>query len=187
VEEQGATAYQGAHLCHAADRRRYLAGTNTRRVRRALGLPVWRRVGKDTVSRVWRKVKSDWDAWNPVAWRRADRAADLDGTVVRVGWTAKSDSVSLLVVLGVARTARSVARDQGMARSSEAWPPFSDDLINRGLRGPSSSSSNGAPVSTRRLLPCGRVRSSDARSTAQEPSGACTEALHDEVTAITPT
>jgi len=42
----------------------YLAGTNTRRVRRALGTLFAGAVGKDTVSRVWRKVKSDWDAWN---------------------------------------------------------------------------------------------------------------------------
>ena len=43
---------------------RYLAGTNTRRVRRALSTLFAGSVGKDTVSRVWRKVKSDWDAWN---------------------------------------------------------------------------------------------------------------------------
>src|ERR1700748_2441401 len=42
----------------------YLAGTNTRRVRRALTSLFGGAVGKDTVSRVWRKVKSDWDAWN---------------------------------------------------------------------------------------------------------------------------
>jgi len=42
----------------------YLAGTNTRRVRRALSTPFAGAVGKDTVSRAWRKVKSDWDVWN---------------------------------------------------------------------------------------------------------------------------
>ena len=41
----------------------YLAGTNTRRVRRALAALFGGAVGKDTVSRVWRKVKGDWDAW----------------------------------------------------------------------------------------------------------------------------
>jgi hypothetical protein len=39
-----------------------LAGTNTRRVRRALQALFGGAV--DTVSRTWRKVKSDWDAWN---------------------------------------------------------------------------------------------------------------------------
>ena len=42
----------------------YLAGTNTRRVRRALAALFGGAVGKDTVSRVWRKVKGDWDIWN---------------------------------------------------------------------------------------------------------------------------
>jgi len=42
----------------------YLAGTNTRRARRALSTLFAGSVGKDAVSRVWRKVKSDWDAWN---------------------------------------------------------------------------------------------------------------------------
>jgi hypothetical protein len=42
-------------------------------------------VGKDTVSRVWRKVKSDWEAWN--ARSLVDEPIVrliLDGTVVRV-------------------------------------------------------------------------------------------------------
>jgi hypothetical protein len=40
----------------------YLAGTNTRRVRRALAALFGGTVGKDTVSRTWRKVKSSEDA-----------------------------------------------------------------------------------------------------------------------------
>jgi len=39
----------------------YLAGTNTRRVRRALTTLFHGAVSKDTVS-TWRKVKTDWDA-----------------------------------------------------------------------------------------------------------------------------
>ena len=42
----------------------YLAGTNTRRVRRALAALFGGTVSKDIVSRVWRKVKGVWDAWN---------------------------------------------------------------------------------------------------------------------------
>ena len=42
----------------------YLAGTNTRRVRRALNTVFAGPVGKDVVSRVWRKTKGGWDAWN---------------------------------------------------------------------------------------------------------------------------
>ena len=40
----------------------YLAGTNTRRVKRALAALFGGAVGKDVVSRKWRKVKVDWDA-----------------------------------------------------------------------------------------------------------------------------
>ena len=42
----------------------YLSGTNTRRVRRALKAVFAGDVAKDVVSRTWRKVKADWDAWN---------------------------------------------------------------------------------------------------------------------------
>src|SRR4051812_42191596 len=41
----------------------YLAGTNTRRVKRALAVLFTGAVGKDVVSRTWRKVRTDWDAW----------------------------------------------------------------------------------------------------------------------------
>src|SRR5215216_5659118 len=80
----------------------YLAGTNTRRVRRALAALFGGAVGKDTVSRTWRKVKSDWDAWNarPLAEEPIVRLI-LDGTVVRVRLDRKATSISLLVVLGV--------------------------------------------------------------------------------------
>jgi transposase-like protein len=82
----------------------YLAGTNTRRVKRALAALFRGAVGKDVVSRTWRKVKADWDAWN-----RRDLALEdvvrliLDGTVVRVRLDRKATNVSLLVVLGVRR------------------------------------------------------------------------------------
>jgi putative transposase len=62
----------------------YLSGTNTRRVRRALAALFGGAVGKDTVSRVWRKTKGDWDVWN--ARSLADEPIIrliLDGTVVR--------------------------------------------------------------------------------------------------------
>ena len=48
----------------------YLAGTNTRRVRRALAGLFGGKVGKDAVSRAWRKVKTDWESW---------QARDLSG------------------------------------------------------------------------------------------------------------
>ena len=79
----------------------YLSGTNTRRVRRALGALFKGAVGKDVVSRTWRKVQTDWEAWC----RRSLAEEDvvrliLDGTVVRVRLDRKATSNSL-VVLGV--------------------------------------------------------------------------------------
>ena len=78
----------------------YLSGTNTRRVQRALAALFRGTVGKDVVSRAWRKVKADWDAWC-----RRDLAGEdivwlvLDGTVVKVRLDRKATSLSLLVVL----------------------------------------------------------------------------------------
>ena len=81
----------------------YLSGTNTRRgVRRALAALFGGAVGKDTVSRVWRKVQTDWDAWNarPLKDEQIVRLI-LDGTVVRVRLDRKATAISLLVVIGV--------------------------------------------------------------------------------------
>ena len=117
----------------------YLAGTNTRRVRRALAALFGGAVGKDTVSRVWRKVKSDWDAWNArsLAQEPIVRLI-LDGTVVRVRLDRKATSISLLVVIGVRADGQKVllALKSMGGESTEAWRAVLDDLIKRGLRRP---------------------------------------------------
>jgi putative transposase len=126
----------------------YLAGTNTRRVRRALGALFGGAVGKDTVSRVWRKVKGDWDAWN--ARSLADEPIVrliLDGTVVRVRLDRKATSISLLVVIGVRADGQKVLlaiKSMG-GESTEAWRAVLDDLIQRGLRRPEFLIVDGAP------------------------------------------
>ncbi len=126
----------------------YLAGTNTRRVRRALAALFGGAVGKDTVSRVWRKVKSDWDAWN--ARSLADEPIVrliLDGTVVRVRLDRKATSISLLVVIGVRADGQKVllAITSMGGESTEAWRAVLDDLIRRGLRRPEFLIVDGAP------------------------------------------
>jgi putative transposase len=126
----------------------YLAGTNTRRVRRALAALFRGAVSKDIVSRVWRKIKSDWDAWNA-----RSLAGDpivrliLDGTVVRVRLDRKATSISLLVVLGVREDGQKVllaVKHMG-SESTEAWRCVLDDLIARGLRRPAFLIVDGAP------------------------------------------
>jgi len=126
----------------------YLSGTNTRRVRRALRALFGGAVGKDTVSRVWRKVKSDWEAWN------ARSLVDdpivrliLDGTVVRVRLDREATSISLLVVMGVRADGQKVLlaiKSMG-GESTEAWRAVLDDLIRRGLRRPQFLIVDGAP------------------------------------------
>lgn len=117
----------------------YLAGTNTRRVRRALAAVFGGAVSKDTVSRVWRKVKSDWEAWNArsLAEEPIVRLI-LDGTVVRVRLDRKATSIVLLVVLGVREDGQKVllaVKNMG-GETSEAWRVVLDDLVKRGLRKP---------------------------------------------------
>jgi putative transposase len=117
----------------------YLAGTNTRRVKRALGALFKGAIGKDVVSRVWRKVKADWEAWT----RRDLTEEDivrliLDGSVVRVRLDRKATNISLLVVLGVRRDGQKIllaVRNMG-GESEAAWRGVLDDLVARGLRTP---------------------------------------------------
>ena len=126
----------------------YLAGTNTRRVRRALAALFGGTVGKDTVSRTWRKVKSDWEAWNSRALAEEPIVRlILDGTVVRVRLDRKATSISLLVVLGVRADGQKVLlaiRSMG-GESAEAWRTVLGDLIKRGLRRPEFLIVDGAP------------------------------------------
>jgi putative transposase len=166
----------------------YLAGTNTRRVRRALATLFGGAVGKDAVSRTWRKVKSDWDAWN--ARSLADEPIVrliLDGTVVRVRLDRKATAVSLLVVLGVRADGQKVLlaiKSMG-GESAVAWRSVLDDLIRRGLRRPEFLIVDGA----------GGLDSAIAAVWDGVPVQRCTvhkhrnllahapERLHDEVTA----
>jgi len=100
----------------------YLSGTNTRRVGRALA-SVFRGggVSKDTVSRAWRKIKTDWEAWNARDVSSEDIVRlILDGTVVRVRLDRKSTAISLLVVLGVRRDGQKPISHRGLARKKES-------------------------------------------------------------------
>ena len=117
----------------------YLAGTNSRRVRRALAAVFGGAISKDTVSRVWRKVKADWDTWNvrSLAEEPIIRLI-LDGTVVRARVDRKATSIVLLVVLGIREDGQKVLlaiRNMG-GETSAAWCAVLDDLVRRGLRKP---------------------------------------------------
>src|SRR5215468_7357989 len=126
----------------------YLAGTNTRRVGRALASVFRGAVSKDTVGRVWRKIKGDWEAWN-----KRDLGPEdiirliLDGTTVRVRIDRKATTISLLIVLGVRRDGQKVLlaiRSMG-GESEAAWRTVLDDLVARGLKQPELAIVDGAP------------------------------------------
>jgi len=105
----------------------YLAGTNTRRVRRALA------------------ALFRWNA-RPLAGEPIVRLI-LDGTVVRVRLDRKATSISLLVVIGVREDGQKVmlaVKNMG-GESAEAWRTVLDDLIKRGLRRPAFLIVDGAP------------------------------------------
>ena len=126
----------------------YLAGTNTRRVRRALTAVFGGTVSKDTVSRAWRKVKSDWEAWNarPLTDEPIIRLI-LDGTVVRVRLDKKATSISLLVALGVRQDGQKIllaVKNMG-GESEAAWRALLDDLVGRGLQTPALVIVDGSP------------------------------------------
>lgn len=126
----------------------YLSGTNTRRVRRALNAVFAGPVGKDVVSRVWRKAKGDWDAWNArsLAEEPIVRLI-LDGTVARVRLDRKATAVSLLVALGVRADGQKVLlaiKTMG-GESETAWRALLDDLVKRGLPTPELIVVDGAP------------------------------------------
>ncbi|MGH6831093.1 MAG: IS256 family transposase, partial [Methylocella sp.] len=126
----------------------YLAGTNTRRVRRALKSVFAGAAGKDVVSRTWRKAKGDWDAWNArsLAGEPIIRLI-LDGTIVRVRLDKKATSISLLVALGVRQDGQKVllaVKNMG-GESEAAWRALLDDLVKRGLKTPELAIVDGAP------------------------------------------
>lgn len=126
----------------------YLSGTNTRRVRRALGALFDGAIGKDVVSRAWHKVQTDW-----AAWQERDLSKDdivrlvLDGTVVRVRLDKRATGLSVLVALGVRRDGQKVLlglKNMG-GESAAAWRAFLDGLAARGLGRPELAIVDGAP------------------------------------------
>jgi hypothetical protein len=126
----------------------YLSGTNARGVRRALAAVFAGPLGKDVVSRAWRRVKGDWDASNarPLGEEPIVRLM-LDGTVVRIHLDRRATSISLLMALGVRADGQKVLLAiRSMGEESEAaWRALLDDLVKRGLRTPDLVIADGAP------------------------------------------
>lgn len=126
----------------------YLAGTNTRRVKRALHGLFQGAVSKDVVSRTWRKVKVDWDVWCARSLADEDIVRlILDGTVIKTRIDRKATNISVLAAIGVRRDGQKVLlaiKDMG-GESKAAWRQFIDDLDKRGLVKPEFVIVDGAP------------------------------------------
>jgi putative transposase len=128
-----------SHRAEALIAQAYLAGMNTRRVRRALAGLFAGRVGKDVVSRAWQRSRSAWETW-----QQRDLAGEdivrliLDGTVVKVRLDKKATAVSLLIALGIRRDGQKVVlaiRNMG-GESEAAWRQVLEDLTFRGMAKP---------------------------------------------------
>jgi transposase-like protein len=117
----------------------YLAGVNTRRVRRALQTLFAGRISKDAVSRAWRKTRAAWEAWQQRDLTDEDIVRlILDGTVVKVRLDRQATAISLLIVLGIRRDGQKVVlaiKDMG-GESEAAWRAVLEDLLARGLAKP---------------------------------------------------
>src|SRR6516164_3612207 len=141
-EDEAAPSVVGVRHGH---RERTLTGTfgKTR-----IAVPRARLTGKDVVSRVWRKTKGDWDAWNArsLAEQPIVRLI-LDGTVARVRLDRRATSISLLVALGVrADGQKMLLAIKSMGGEGEAaWRALLDDLVRRGLPTPELVVVDGAP------------------------------------------
>ena len=154
-----------SHRAEALIAQAYLAGMNTRRVRRALGSLFAGHVGKDVVSRAWQRTRSAWETW-----QRRDLAGEdivrliLDGTVVKVRLDRKATAISLLIALGIRRDGQKVVLAiKSMGGESEAaWRQLLDDLTARAWPSPSWSSSTAARGSRPPWPACGPTSPSNA-------------------------
>jgi len=166
----------------------YLAGTNTRRVKRALFSLFDGAVSKDVVSRAWRKVKVDWEAWCARSLAGEDIVRlILDGTVVKARIDRKATAISVLVAIGVRRDGQKILlaiRNMG-GESRAAWRAFLGDLDARGLKAPDFVIVDGAPgleAALAELWPDAPVQ----RCTVHKHRNLLAHApksLHDELTA----
>jgi putative transposase len=118
------------------------------RVKRALFGLFEGAVGKDVVSRAWRKVKVDWDAWC------ARSLADEDIVRLILGRHRDQDAAGPQghEHLGAGRHRRAPRRPEGAAvhpahgrGEHAAWRQFLDDLDARGLKRPEFVIVDGAP------------------------------------------
>ena len=167
----------------------YLAGTNTRRVKRALFGLFEGAVSKDVVSRAWRKVKVDWDAWCARSLAEEDIVRlILDGTVMKARMDRKATASRCSrpsACAGTGRRSCSSIRNMG-GESTAAWRAVPRRSRRpRPEARPTSSSSTARPGSRRRSPRSGARTLPIQRCTVHKHRNLLAHApksLHDELT-----
>lgn len=118
----------------------YLAGANTRRIRKALEpLLGESNLSKSAISRVVQRIKTSFESWST-----RDLAADrfevlyLDGIHLKVRLVRRVVSAPVLIALGVREdgTKELVSLRLAAAESGATWEGLIDDLSKRGLEAP---------------------------------------------------
>lgn len=118
----------------------YLCGTNTRKIRHALGpLLEGAALSKSTVSRIVARLGGHFDAW-----RKRDLSGEdiaiifLDGFNLKIRMGRKVSSIPVLVAIGVRMDGTKVllALEIRSSESEAAWRAVTDDLCDRGVKTP---------------------------------------------------
>ena len=147
---------------------------------------------KDVVSRAWRKVKTDWEAWCARGLAEEDIVRlILDGTVVKARIDRKATAISVLAAIGVRRDGQKVllairnmggestAGVAGVPRRPRRPRPEGAGLRHRRRR---SGPRGGADRAVRRMR-----RSSAARFTSANLLAHAPKSLHDSGSPTTAT
>lgn len=118
----------------------YLAGANTRRIKKALSpLLGQQNLSKSAISRIVGRLKMLFEQW-----RRRDLSRErhvllfLDGFHLKVRLVKRVVSVPVLVAMGVSEdgSKRLIALELAVSESSESWGGLVADLVERGLSSP---------------------------------------------------
>lgn len=118
----------------------YLCGTNTRKIRNALGpLLEGAALSKSTVSRIVARLSEHFDAWRKRDLSDEDVAiVFLDGFNLKIRLGRKVSSIPVLAVIGVRTDGTKVllALEIRTSEREAAWRAVTDDLCERGVKKP---------------------------------------------------
>lgn len=116
----------------------YLCGTNTRKIKKALGpLLQGAELSRSTISRILAKLSRQFDEWQKKDLTELDIAiVFLDGFNLKVRWAGKVEKVPVLSSIGVGVDGRKhlLSLTVRSSESEEAWRAVTEDLSKRGVK-----------------------------------------------------